>query len=410
MDGFKEYGCVRVELVKGGGVAGVARHHVRDYDEEHPAPSHIDPALSKNNVYLDAAGTAVKSLATSDITGRIQLAREEHKRTTGRKVRNDANQVIDLICYKSDLGPEKEKRFNNRKWLKDSLKWARKEFGKDNVLGAALHMDEPDRITGKVHPHIHVIMKPGVQTEKGVKLSAKEKLPLGRYTELQDTYALEVGKHHGLQRGKKRVRGQGPRHVSTHEFQERSARKEKKMQEKLDEIEDPEELRRVAKKLAHDVAPGLVSQEIMQERMAEEHGKEIQKGQDLVNEYQKTLHAAHQRADSAETIAAAAAEEKKDLKEMLKGRDEAITMMDEKLQDLSFAVIQTTNEHDATYLYQTSRPDPDSTNNRIQIRAVEFAASYRSVVSKSRLFIPVENPTQESFKNSRGKGRDGHGY
>lgn len=289
MDGFNEYGCVRVELVKGGAVSGVARHHVRDYDEEHPAPSHIDPRLSKNNIYLDADGWRATSLATSDLTGRLKMAKAEHKRTTGRKVRNDANVAIDLMCYKSDLPPEKEKRFNNRKWLKDSFAWAEKEFGKNNVLGAALHMDEPDRLTGKVHPHIHIFMKPGIQTEKGVKLSAKELVPLGRYTELQDTYALEVGQQHGLKRGKKRARGLGPRHVSTHEFKERAARKEKKMQDRIDEIQDPEEVRRIAKKMAHEIAPGLVSQEIMKERMLGEFQGEIDQANQKAENWQNDL-------------------------------------------------------------------------------------------------------------------------
>ena len=440
MDGFKEYGCVRVELVKGGAVAGVARHHVRDYDEEHPAPAHIDPALSKNNIYLDAAGTRVKALATTDLTGRIQMAKAEHKRTTGRKVRSDANLAIDMVCYKSDLGPKKEKRFNNRKWLNDSLAWSRKEFGENNVLGAALHMDEPDRATGKVHPHIHIIMKPGVQTEKGMKLRASDMLPLGRYSELQDSYALEVGAEHGLQRGKKRARGQGPRHVSTHEFQERSARKEKKMIERADEIQDPEELREALKKLAHDVAPGLVSQEIMRERIAEEHGDEILKetasARDLANRYLSEIADANkkerenrmvidgmrERAEAAEKKAAEAAEETKALKEQtapyieslkteLANREEIIENQDQTVLNLGFAVIQTTNQHDATYLYETSRPGPSShPNHRIPIRAVQLAAAYRSPIDGSRIPIPAENLTQESFKQSRSKGREGHGY
>jgi len=323
MDGFREYGCVRVELVKGGAVAGVARHHTRDYDEEHPAPSHIDPALSKNNIYLDGSGRRSKSLATSDITGRIQMAREEHKRTTGRKVRTDANQAIDLICYKSDLAPEKEKRFNNLEWMKDSVAWAEREFGKGNVLGAALHMDEPDRITGKVHPHIHIVMKPGVQTEKGVKLSAKDVVPLGRYSELQDTYAAEVGSQHGLVRGKKRARGLGPRHVPTHEFQERSAREEKKMQDRIDEIQDIEVLRRVAKKLAHDVAPGLVSQEVMDERSHEKFAGQIDQANQRAESYRDQL-------NEMLTDRAALLQENKELKRtvgQLKSVDQTIKRM-----------------------------------------------------------------------------------
>lgn len=280
MDGFNEYGCVRVEQIKAGGVAGVARHHVRDYDEAHPAPAHIDPKLGKQNVFLDAAGNQVKSLATSDITGRVQQAKEEHKRTTGRKVRSDATMAIDMVCYRSDLEEQKERRFDNKKWLQDSIKWAGKEFGKENIMGAALHMDEPDRITGKVHPHIHVLIKPGIQTEKGVKLNAAQHLTMGRYSQLQTSYAEEVGQDHGLRRGKHRARGTGPRHVSTHEFQERSGRIEKKLMDRIDKIKDPEKLRAAAKKMAHEVAPGLASQEIMMERVndlvAEDRAKERQ--------------------------------------------------------------------------------------------------------------------------------------
>lgn len=59
-------------------------------------------------------------------------------------------------------------------WIADNIRWARDTFGGDNVVGAALHMDERTP-----HLHIHIAVVPIVTTER--KKKAREATAKKRY-------------------------------------------------------------------------------------------------------------------------------------------------------------------------------------------------------------------------------------
>lgn len=109
------------------------------------------------------------------------------------------------------------------KWVKESMGWAGKTWGKENIVTAVLHRDEKT-------PHIHLIVVPIVQglsrrskardemlkrvgkkvkTKKrnttGNRLSANEVYTQPRLYAYHTSYAKEVGAHFGLTRG---VRGE----------------------------------------------------------------------------------------------------------------------------------------------------------------------------------------------------------
>ena len=56
------------------------------------------------------------------------------------------------------------------KWCEDSIAWLQKEYGKENVVAATLHLDEDV-------PHIHASVVPIVQGERRQKKSKKESEP-----------------------------------------------------------------------------------------------------------------------------------------------------------------------------------------------------------------------------------------
>lgn len=113
-------------------------------------------------------------------------------------------------------------------WSKDNLTYAQKEFGKENVVSATLHMDEEA-------PHIHISVVPIVQGERRQKKSNKEAEPPKRQYKkkktdrprlcaddmmsrdkligYQDSYAEAMAKY-GLERG---IRGSEARHITTSE-------------------------------------------------------------------------------------------------------------------------------------------------------------------------------------------------
>lgn len=70
----------------------------------------------------------------------------------GGKVRSNAVRAIELVLTAS---PEafKQPDFDLAKWRNASLKWCGREFGNQNVVQAALHLDEQT-------PHLHVVVIP----------------------------------------------------------------------------------------------------------------------------------------------------------------------------------------------------------------------------------------------------------
>ncbi len=124
-------------------------------------------------------------------------------------------------------------------WIADNIKWVRDTFGSDNVVGAALHMDERT-------PHLHIAVVPIVTSER--KRKAREAAVKKRYrtkptnrprlcaddimerkamSRYQDLYAEAMAKY-GLERG---VRGSEARHIDQHEYY-RQCQREKAVLEK----------------------------------------------------------------------------------------------------------------------------------------------------------------------------------
>lgn len=54
-------------------------------------------------------------------------------------------------------------------WCRESVKWAQREHGKENIVSAVLHMDEET-------PHLHVSLVPGVRGESKKQATTKKRL------------------------------------------------------------------------------------------------------------------------------------------------------------------------------------------------------------------------------------------
>ena len=141
-------------------------------------------------------------------------------------------------------------------WAKDTIEWAKNEWGAENVLYAALHMDEST-------PHLHVIVVPIVKgqsrrsankaaqdSKKGIKrnnynkdpdklrLSANDVFTKTKLYGYHTSYAKTVGKKYGLQRGVKAEPGSVKKHQSSIEYNralENETRAKERRIEGLDE-------------------------------------------------------------------------------------------------------------------------------------------------------------------------------
>ena len=159
-----------------------------------------------------------------------------------RKVGKNQVQVIRVLLSGSTdemLKIQAEGKLND--WCKDSIAWLQKEYGKENVVAATLHLDEDV-------PHIHASVVPIVQGERRQKKLKKESEPprkqykkkktnrprlccddvmaRNKLTQYQDTYAEAMAKY-GLERG---IKGSEARHITTAEHYRNKQEKSNNLQ------------------------------------------------------------------------------------------------------------------------------------------------------------------------------------
>ena len=174
----------------------------------------------------------------------------------GIKVRKGQSRSLEIIFGGSpeaisSLSPEQLDQ-----WAKDTIEWAKNEWGAENVMYAALHMDEST-------PHLHLIVVPIVKgvsrrsaskaardSQKGIKrksyskdpqklrLSANDVYTKSRLYGYHTSYATIVGKKYGLQRGIRAEAGSVKKHQSSIEYNralENETRAKERRIEGLDE-------------------------------------------------------------------------------------------------------------------------------------------------------------------------------
>lgn len=146
-------------------------------------PAHIDEGRTKLN---QASGNAVE---------------EFKKASKGVKMRKNGVIAVELVLSFSK-GSVGEK--NMDKWTNANLAWVAQEFGGDNIIEAALHLDE------KV-PHMHVIFTPRVKGKWNCRELLGGKVKCHR---LQDSYAVAM-EEFGLKRGERK---KGRRHIPVEEY------------------------------------------------------------------------------------------------------------------------------------------------------------------------------------------------
>lgn len=117
---------------------------------------------------------------------RIEKIAEETKQRTGKSIRKDAVTLCSwAVTVPKDLPEDKHADFFNAVY-----KWFSERYGEDNIVTAAVHMDETT-------PHMHLQFTPIIE-KKGIrKLCAKEcetKRTLGKvHQELQKHLVQELG-------------------------------------------------------------------------------------------------------------------------------------------------------------------------------------------------------------------------
>lgn len=178
------YSILRVERVKGSGnTKGLQKHNQREnnnYNNKDIRHEHTH----KNYDLIHEKNVDYNQLISDKIYSNY---------TGNRKIRKDAIRHVEGIITSDEEffnGLSEEKTYQ---FFKDSLDFAKQEYGEENILYATVHLDE------KV-PHMHFGFVP--LTDDG-RLSAKEKLGNKKaMTELQDRFNHYVNSRgYNLERG-----------------------------------------------------------------------------------------------------------------------------------------------------------------------------------------------------------------
>ena len=197
-------------------------------------PDNVDPTrthLNRNDIVEFPEG--VHSFAE---------AVEHRIATAGLRRKVGKNQVMCMtFIMSSDHDAMKRIEAEGRldEWVDVSMRWAKDTFGKENVVGASLHMDE-------YTPHLHLVVVPITTAERKKKpreskakkryrtqpknaprLSADSIMTRENLIHFQDTYG-EAMAQFGLERG---IKGSEARHVDQHEYYRQCQIKKKDLEQ-----------------------------------------------------------------------------------------------------------------------------------------------------------------------------------
>lgn len=199
-------------------------------------PENADPARTHLNRYnLVEYPDGITGLATA-VEHRIANA------GITRKISDRQVRCLNLVMTSDNEGMQKIIDSGKLdEWIADNIKWSRDTFGGDNVVGAALHMDERT-------PHLHIAVVPIVTTERKKKareatakrryrtkaanrprLCADDIMERGKMSRYQDIYAEAMAKY-ALERG---IRGSEARHIGQHEYYRDCMVKKKGLEEDI---------------------------------------------------------------------------------------------------------------------------------------------------------------------------------
>ena len=174
---------------------GSLGHHIDREEGKEYSYRHADLSKTKENIYVQV-NQLCRSPYNEAIAKRIEQG-YNHKNKAGelKAIRKDAVHSINVIL--SGSHEEMTEIANNKKrlqeWIDKNLEFCIKEYGKENIVRFAVHLDEKT-------PHIHCVFVP--ITPDG-RLSAGDWMKTGKQLEEVQTKYAEVMAEFGLERGVK---------------------------------------------------------------------------------------------------------------------------------------------------------------------------------------------------------------
>ncbi len=211
-------------------------------------PDNADPTKTNGNVELVSRTVSLDNGKTCELT--LQQAVDKRISEAGIKPRKGQTTSLEMIFSGSHDRMVAMSREELLQWANDTVKWAQKTWGKENVVSASLHVDEKT-------PHIHMIVVPIVtgqsrrtkymqsidKTAKKynidhtkLRLCMNEVYTRGKLYAYHDKYAKEVGSKYGLERGIMAEPGSKKNHTESIEHNRMLAAHAAELQKLIEEL------------------------------------------------------------------------------------------------------------------------------------------------------------------------------
>lgn len=183
---------------------------------------------SNPDIDIDRSDQNVVFFRTENLTEDVKRRVADIQSRQKRKIRCDAPVAIEYMITASPEAMARLSAEERERYFAECLSFVEARHGTRNRLSTVLHLDETT-------PHLHMLVFP----EREGKLDAKSFFKLPALTELQDEFAIKVGKQFGLERGVRLSelleKGEKPhRHQSVAVYK---AKKLKETEKKLAELE-----------------------------------------------------------------------------------------------------------------------------------------------------------------------------
>ena len=193
-----KYAILRVQKLKTNtAVRGSLKHAFRAQDTPN-----ADPSLEGENQHFGASS--------------VEEAMSNYKGRLPEKVRKNGVRCIEYLMTGSPDAIHGKSREEQDAYFSDCLDWLKEKHGAENVVYAGVHRDETT-------PHMYAYVVPLSQErddqgnlKKPGKLNCREFLGgRDKLKEMQTDFAENVGKKHGLERGKE---GSRAKHTTIKEY------------------------------------------------------------------------------------------------------------------------------------------------------------------------------------------------
>lgn len=183
---------------------------------------------SNPDIDINRSDQNIVFFKTEDISEDVKRRVADIQSRQKRKIRCDAPVAIEYMITASPEAIARLSKQEQERYFAECLSFVEARHGTRNRLSTVLHLDETT-------PHLHMLVFP----EREGKLDAKSFFKLPALTELQDEFAIKVGKQFGLERGVRLTelleKGEKPhRHQSVAVYK---AKKLKETERRLAELE-----------------------------------------------------------------------------------------------------------------------------------------------------------------------------